>query len=250
MIITEQDRVENRREHLVQFRIDVVCGMVVIGLGETKEVAETDGVGVGCVEDAGKEIVQNSVAGGVAWESCGAIVDVRKEREREEAAKVLIGIESGGGGDVEYIAAAFSDGWRKLLQDGLELFGDGKGHEEFDEVFFPSGLGPGVGVGRWGRADENIGDEEVGIDYGHVIHGNRSGRGLRVFAVVDELGHRRREGHHVHNDGNEVRKNINDPFIGGGVLGGGVRLEESQNVGGVLRDLDILEFKGGSFLLE
>lgn len=128
-----------------------------------------------CVKDTRQKIVKDSVAGRVAWESCGTVVNVREERDREETAKIVVRIESGGGWNIEDVAATFGDGGGKLLQNRFELFGDGKGHEEFDEVFFPCSLGPGGGVGRRRGTDENIRDEEVAVDDAHIVHGDGGG---------------------------------------------------------------------------
>lgn len=178
----------------MELRVDVVGGVnwgrsVRRGVGVSKEVAEAGFSGVRSVNDAGEEIIHDFVTGRVAWERCGAVVNVGEQGEREEFAKVVIVGESGGGGNIENVGAAFGDGRGELCEDGFKGFGDGERHEEFDELFAEGRLDPGGSMRGRGRSDEDVGDEKVTVDNCHVVHGDCSGGDLGVGARVSFEGH-------------------------------------------------------------
>lgn len=231
-------------------------GSNIVGNGNTKDISDCDTCFVGddifikFKDGSGQEVVPNVNGAGVSGQRADAVMNGGKELQWNEAAKEMLERESSGGGYEKHIFCLLSLGCRQLGEKDFQGFGNGKVQEPGSEVIFPGDGGPSGGVGRRIRTDMKIIEKKESLKDSGVVEAERGEGRLRFIFVVGGIGGGRGKMHNVSNDGYLVREHINSPFVSSGGAGGGVRLKKSENIGGIVWELDFLDFKSHGFRAE
>lgn len=177
-------------------------------------------------------------------------MDSSEKAERKEAAEEMVMRETSSRWNEKDVTSVVCFSSVELLHDGFEDFRDWKGQKEISEIFLDRRFKPGAGVDGVSRTNIHIIEKEETVEQGGVVEtdGSCSRFGKSTMISERRMLHRQRE-NEKHN-WNEIRKDINCPFIGGVGAGGGVRFIAIKEIGRRVGDLYFFDFEVGSLCLK